>query len=348
MRKTAGIPLIFSILFVFILSVPADVCADIRIVTFARRARGYIEWNPMAGRGTLVKGEDRFAFSLGSGSIVYNYTEVIPGRVYRGERGSVYFDEKAENALAARIELRDKGAPSVAALLIDPGHGGKDPGAIGTHESDGKKLIVQEKDVVLEVSKMLYRMLSERYPDKRIMLTRREDTYPSLEERVERANSISLADHEAIIYISIHANASLNKQAKGFEVWYLPPDYRRTLIDQESIEDSPEEVLPILNSMLEEEYTTESILLAQEILTSLDAEIGEETENRGIKEEIWFVVRKAKMPSVLLELGFVTNPDEAKKLSDSAYLQKLSRAIYNGTSKFIDDFESTKGFTELE
>jgi len=348
MRKTARIPLIFSILLVFTLFVPADACADIGIVTFARRARGYIEWNPMARRGTLVKGGERFTFSLGSGSIVYNYTEVIPGRVYRGEKGSLYFDEKAENALAARIELRDEGAPSVAALLIDPGHGGKDPGAIGTHEIDGKKLVVQEKDVVLEVSKMLYRMLSDRYPDKRIMLTRREDTYPSLEERVEKANSISLADHEAIIYISVHANASLNEKAKGFEVWYLPPDYRRTLIDQESIEDSPEEVLPILNSMLEEEYTTESILLAQEILTSLDTEIGEETENRGIKEEIWFVVRKAKMPSVLLELGFVTNPEEAKKLTDPAYLQKLSRAIYNGTSKFIDGFESTKGFTELE
>jgi N-acetylmuramoyl-L-alanine amidase len=347
-EKKALRPIIFCILLSFTIFIPPHLSADIDIVSFARRAGGFIEWNPMAGRGTLVKDGERYTFTLHSGSIVYNYTERLPGGVYRGEGGSVYFDETAQKALSERIKLRAEGAPSVAAILIDPGHGGKDPGAIGSHNIDGKELVVREKDIVLDVSKNLYLMLQEQYPDKRIMLTRTGDTYPSLEDRVEIANSVSLADHEAIIYISVHANASLNKKAKGFEVWYLPPDYRRTLIDQESIEDGPEEVLPILNSMLEEEYTTESILLAREILASMDNQIGNETENRGLKEEIWFVVRKAKMPSVLLELGFVTNVDEAQKLSDPDYLQKLSVAIYNGTSKFIENFESTKGFTELE
>jgi N-acetylmuramoyl-L-alanine amidase len=163
---------------------------------------------------------------------------------------------------------------------------------------------------------------------------------------VEMANSMKLAPHEAIIYISVHANASLNSKAKGFEVWYLPSDYRRTLIDQESIGTESEDVIPILNTMLEEEYTTESILLAQRILKGMDEKLGEYTENRGLKEEIWFVVRKAKMPSVLIELGFVTNREEALLLSRKEYLRKLSHAIYNGTSGFIDDFEATRGFTE--
>jgi N-acetylmuramoyl-L-alanine amidase len=160
------------------------------------------------------------------------------------------------------------------------------------------------------------------------------------------ANAIELGKEDAIIYVSIHANASLNNKATGFEVWYLPPDYRRTLIDQDSIDVPSEEVLPILNTMLEEEYTTESILLAQRVIDSLDREVGDKSPNRGLKEEIWFVVRKAKMPSILIELGFVTNRDEALLLADPAYLQKLSKAIYNGVSGFIEDFERTKGFTE--
>jgi N-acetylmuramoyl-L-alanine amidase len=320
--------------------------ADIEVISFAEMARGYIRWNPMAERGTLVVGRDHFLFSLHSGSIMYNYSELLPGNAYRGEGGAVFFTAAAEESLRNRIRVYTRDEPSVSAILIDPGHGGKDPGAIGTHSVGDETLIVQEKNVVMEVCRTLYHRLKEKYPDKQIMLTRNGDTFPSLEERVEMANNLVLSEHEAIIYISVHANASLNKKAKGFEVWYLPPDYRRTLIDQESIEVESEEVIPILNSMLEEEYTTESILLAQRILDNLTEQVGSVTENRGIKEEIWFVVRKAKMPSVLIELGFVTNRDEAEKLTDTEYLQKLSLAIYNGTSSFIDDFESTKGFTE--
>jgi N-acetylmuramoyl-L-alanine amidase len=74
--------------------------------------------------------------------------------------------------------------------------------------------------------------------------------------------------------------------------------------------------------------------------------VGDNTENRGLKEEVWFVVRKAKMPSILIELGFVTNEAEAVRLGEPEYLRKLSEAIYNGTSRFISNFESTKGFTE--
>ena len=106
------------------------------------------------------------------------------------------------------------------------------------------------------------------------------------------------------------------------------------------------EILPILNTMLEEEYTVESILLARNILEGIDGMVGDRTENRGLKEETWFVVRKAKMPSILIELGFVTNKEEAELLADKNYLMKMSEGIYNGVVDFIIYFESTKGFTE--
>ena len=97
--------------------------------------------------------------------------------------------------------------------------------------------------------------------------------------------------------------------------------------------------------MLEEEYTTESILIAKFITDGIQTQVGSLSESRGIKAEEWFVVRNANMPSVLIETGFLTNPAEAALLSDDKYLQKLSFGIYNGLQAFVTHFERSRGFT---
>jgi N-acetylmuramoyl-L-alanine amidase len=222
-------------------------------------------------------------------------------------------------------------APRVAVVLIDPGHGGRDPGAIGRHRAKGKINLIREKDVVLDLSKRLHGLLASRYPSKTIRLSRDGDVFLELEERTEIANNISLEDNEAIIFISIHANAAFTTKSKGFEVWYLPPETKRELIDETDVDEESKEILPILNTMLEVEYSTESIMLAREILRGMEKTVGSDSPNRGLKAENWFVVRKSKMPSVLIELGFVTNPREA---------------LLHGVQKFISSFENTKGFTE--
>lgn len=234
----------------------------------------------------------------------------------------------------------------VGAILIDPGHGGKDPGATGSAKIGGKTVKVAEKDVVLKVAKNLCDTLTRAYPDKKVLLTRTGDTYPSLEDRVDMANSVKLAEHEAILYISIHANSAFNASSSGFEVWYLSPDYRRTVIDGSEGESS--EIRAIQNSMLEEEFTTESILIAKTVMDGLVAQIGSQSRNRGLKEESWFVVRNARMPSVLIELGFVSNPDEAALLANEEYLKKCSLGIYNGLTTFIAHFEGSRGFTSIQ
>jgi N-acetylmuramoyl-L-alanine amidase len=178
------------------------------------------------------------------------------------------------------------------------------------------------------------------------MLTRHDDRYLKLEERTEIANNVSVGKNEAIIFISIHANAAFNKNAKGYEVWVLPADYRRVLIDSDQLDEESRPIAPILNVLLEEEYSIESITLARAVLDGFDKMVGDVTENRGIREESWFVVRKAKMPSILIELGYVTNKEEATLLADQAYLQKLVMGIYTGIRSFVANFESTKGFTE--
>ena len=96
---------------------------------------------------------------------------------------------------------------------------------------------------------------------------------------------------------------------------------------------------------MEEEFTTESILIAKYIQDGMKAQVGSLSVDRGIKEEEWFVVRNANMPSVLVELGFVTNEEEAKLLFDKNYLRKLSLGIYNELTAFVTHFERSRGFT---
>jgi N-acetylmuramoyl-L-alanine amidase len=283
------------------------------------------------------------SYALVDGILLFS----VPSPFFKGS--TAYFPESFVSTLKtalANLQDNGKGKLRIAAIIIDPGHGGKDNGAVATHLIGGKSITIKEKDVTLQVSLKLRDLLKTKYPEKKILMTRDSDTYPTLEDRVAIANSVPLRDNEAIVFISIHANASFNKSARGYEVWYLSPEYRRTLIDKNKTKESTE-VLPILNAMLEEEFTTESILMARSIMNRFDQTIGKLSPPRGIKAEEWFVVRNARMPSVLVELGFVTNPEDAKLFLDPEYLRKLSEALYKGTIDFIGTFEQSGGFTTV-
>ena len=320
-----------------------------------KQFKATLQWNPETETGYLdLSGEglgergDRIIFTVGSPWMVVNYREKIRTQGVERLQGNLLFPEQTLEALNRYFELRAlrRLQPRVAAILIDPGHGGKDSGAIGYHKDKQGELRLLEKDVVLDVSKKLYLLLNKEYPDKQIKLTRDDDRYLKLEERTEIANNVSVGQNEAIIFVSIHANAAFNREAKGYEVWVLPGDYRRTLIDTEDLDEETRPIAPILNVLLEEEYSIESITLAQAVLKGFDNVVGDVTDNRGVREESWFVVRKAKMPSILIELGYVTNKEEATRLADQAYLQKLVLGIYTGIRSFVSNFESTRGFTE--
>jgi len=116
------------------------------------------------------------------------------------------------------------------------------------------------------------------------------------------------------------------------------------VIDKSKYEDS-KEVIPILNSMMEEELTTESILLSNYILKHLGESIGKLLPSRGLKSYDWFVVRNARMPSVLVELGFVSNEADALLMSNDTHLKNLSNALYKGITDFVGFFERSGAFT---
>ena len=308
--------------------------------------RARLSWDPLTASGWIEKNGDRLAFAVGVPLALWDFSERLPiDAPILGKAGPLFSPASLE-AIASRfraVETSKTSHFSIAAILIDPGHGGKDTGAVGEHRVNGANLRVVEKDIALKVGRQVRDDLVARFPDKRILLSREGDTYPTLEQRVAMANSVDLGKNEAIIYVSIHANASFNKTAKGFEIWYLNPEYRRTVIDGSSVQGPDRSITPILNAMLEEEFTTESIILARDIDARLQDDIGAKSPNRGIRAEEWFVVRNAKMPSVLVEMGFVTNPDEARLLSTDDYLKKIADGIYTGLVDFVKDFEKQRG-----
>ena len=261
--RVMGIKRSGSWIIIFLLCSISILRADRALLPLIEENNMQLYWDSRRSLGVVKYREHSLTFKTAIPGMVKDYTAILPDAEVYPEQGVLKVSAKGVQAVESLTEgiVINEEVPRIAAILIDPGHGGRDPGTIGRHKGDEEELILQEKDIVLDVSLDVFRRLTERFADKRIILTRNSDTYPSLEERVEMANKVKLGAYEAIIFVSIHANASFNRGAKGFEVWYLPPDFRRSVLDPESVDEGREEILPILNTMLEEEYTVESILL---------------------------------------------------------------------------------------
>jgi len=326
----------------FFLSIFAN--ADSDIFSVANGLSGKVLWNARTHSGQIVTSKYIYTFMPGIPYVVSDRGDKIGKDSIYFKNGMIMVTDAMAKALTSYHRGSGKNNESghrVAAIFIDPGHGGKDPGAIGKHRKNGKKFTVMEKSVVLDIGCRLKNQLSGAYPDKKIIMSRTGDTFPTLDDRVKMANRIKLGPNETILFISIHANASLKPQADGFEVWCLPDEYRRAVVDRNTIGDagSNKSLVTALNAITEEEFSIESDLLAKSVLEGMKQKIVKDIPCRGIKHESWFVVRNAKMPSVLIEVGFVTNPKEAQLLADSSYLQKITDGIYNGVKDFVYTFE---------
>jgi N-acetylmuramoyl-L-alanine amidase len=313
--------------------------AGVYLAEILERTGARFEWDPYREQGALVRGDRIVTFSVGSEIAVVdlNRIERIVPPVRRD--GSLVFSRDFLSFSLGLFPPQEQ-LRRIAAIFIDPGHGGKDPGAVGAPSDSRPDDRLQEKDVVLDVGLRLQELLSRRYPDREIVMSRDTDRYLTLEERTTIANAIETEPTETVVFISLHANASLNRAARGFEVWFLPPEFRRRdLVNAEETGVNDPDLLSILNTMREEEITIESILLARNVLAGLESRVGDRSPNRGLREESWYVVRNAKMPSVLVEVGFVTNREEAANLRDSAYLQEITEGIYTGVNNFVRSYE---------
>jgi len=255
------------------------------------------------------------------------------------------FTESKKIALVNNVNVKDryiydkevKEKIKINAIIIDPGHGGSDPGAIGFSG-------LKEKDVALKTSLLLYEKLNQNFKDKKIILTRDQDDYISLDKRSQIANFV-FNKYGPSLFISIHVNASKSKKSYGFETWYLVEEYRRNIVKSGNISNDAD-VETVLNSMLNDEIYKESKYLANRIQFHLNNEIGYVTMDRGIKEQTYFVIKKSIMPAVLVEIGFNTNKYEELRLTKQEYLNKIATAILNGVIDFIKLYEQTNGYTK--
>ena len=215
-------------------------------------------------------------------------------------------------------------------IIIDPGHGGKDPGSIGYKGT-------KEKDITLDVAKRLAKKIQKNLKVKTI-LTRDEDVWMRLQDRTRLAN-----DKNGRLFISIHANSVEDRRANGFETYMIGTNKNAAAVRTAARE----------NAVLDLEGTNSAKLTDEDLITATMAQSGfakqseqfaalvqeemnkrVQSKNRGVKQAGFYVLMGASMPNVLIELGFISNPNEEKKLNSSSYKDMLATSIYYAILKY--------------
>ena len=223
---------------------------------------------------------------------------------------------------------------SAKTIVIDAGHGGKDPGG-GTGN-------IIEKPIVLNIAKKVGAVLTTK--GYTVLFTRDTDRYIPLKERTAYATR-----HKADLFLSIHANASENSSAHGIETYYL--DVTSTDKDAELIAArenansgySIQELESLLKGLIVESKSEDSRRLAAHVQRELVAATG--ATDRGVKHARFVVLIGTRVPAILIETGFITNPTESKKLTSDAYQQKLADAIVRGVEKFLGNTQQISSNT---
>ena len=217
-------------------------------------------------------------------------------------------------------------------IVVDAGHGGKDPG--------GRKLFgLKEKELNLAVAKELYELLKgEELFD--VMLTRSTDEFVPLADRSVIANNF-----KADIFVSVHANANRDRREKGFEIYFMSEkasdpwaaevaDYENSVVGLEDGGGQGDPAAMLLHSMARNEYLNEGGRLAG--LVTAEMEKRTPFANRGVKQAAFYVLRGTYAPGILVEMGFMTNSGDQKNMNDKKVRAKIANAIYKGIMKYAE------------
>ncbi len=219
-------------------------------------------------------------------------------------------------------------------VVIDPGHGGKDPGASASDAT-------REKDIVLDISKKLYAKLeADTMFD--VALTREDDTFIPLRERTEIANQ-----KNADLFLSIHCNAARKKSARGTQVFFLAPassDHARAtaalenasiFLEEPDTTNEFDELEFIMADVIQNEYLRE----ASRLSVLVEEAVAEKTglPARGSQGAGFYVLKGSYMPGILVETAFLSNPDEALLLKQDSFRDKIADGIAEGVKKFLEE-----------
>ena len=221
-------------------------------------------------------------------------------------------------------------------VVLDPGHGGKDPGAIGAKKS-------AEKKVVLAIAKKLKHEI-DKQPGMRAILTRDGDYYVGLRERLEIARK-----QDADVFISIHADAFIHPHSKGASVFALSQggatsEAARWLAEKENyselggvnlsgLDDQNDLIRTVLIDLSQTATTTASLQMGSQVLARLDKVTS--LHSSEVEQARFVVLKSPDIPSILVELGFISNPKEEKNLNDAKHQVRLSKAIFDGLKTYF-------------
>ncbi|MEA3449155.1 MAG: N-acetylmuramoyl-L-alanine amidase [Bacteroidota bacterium] len=227
-------------------------------------------------------------------------------------------------------------------VVIDPGHGGRDPGAVGAFS--------YEKDIVLNIAHKLGGYIEENFPDVEVIYTRKTDKYVKLYERAKIANNA-----KADLFISIHANASTSSKPYGAETFVMglhvseanlkvAKKENAVILQEENYEENYGDFNPnspeshIMFSMFQNAYLDQSLNLAALVQEQFKERVGR--HDRGVKQAGFWVLYKVAMPSILIESGFISNPEEEKFLNSEDGVTYLASAIYRAFKAYKKAFEA--------
>lgn len=245
-------------------------------------------------------------------------------------------------AFSAFFLVNETQAQGLKKVIIDAGHGGKDPGAIG---ATGTK----EKNIVLSIAKIAGAYIEKNFPDVEVIYTRDTDVFLELHERSTIAN-----ENDADLFISIHANSAGSSEAHGTETYVLGlhkseanlevAKRENAVIELEDNHDAHYNFDPnspeghIMMSMAQNAYLDQSIFLASTIQDQFENRV--QRHNRGVRQAGFYVLYKTTMPSILIELGFLSNPSEEKFLNSIEGQEYMASAIYRAVKDYkiyVDD-----------
>ncbi len=239
-------------------------------------------------------------------------------------------EDLPKNSLAKQLAL------GVKRIVIDPGHGGKDPGAVGYYKG------VLEKNVTLEVSRRLAKKLRAKLGCE-VILTREKDVSLSLEERTAIANM-----KRADIFISIHANAHRNRNVCGVETYFLnlATDNEAIMVAARENATSAKNISDlevILNDLMNNAKINESSALADHVQGAMIQKLAPlyKIKDNGVKQAPFYVLLGAEMPCVLVEIAFISNPRECRRLNMAGYQNEVADAIVEGVKDYIKGITPT-------
>jgi N-acetylmuramoyl-L-alanine amidase len=236
--------------------------------------------------------------------------------------------------LRGRFSLSRQLGLGISRIVIDPGHGGHDPGAIANG--------LREADLVLDLALRLEKLLLKR-PGVEVVLTRRTNVFVPLEERTAIANR-----QDADLFLSIHANASRNRQARGVETYFLNfasnPEAeavaaRENAASGRTMRNLPDIVKAIaMNDKLDE--SRDFATMVQRAMVERMRAANNSVRDLGVKQAPFVVLIGAGMPSVLAEVSFVTNQQDARLLKGDAYRQRIAEALFDGIQRYQRSLKS--------